>query len=158
MRKLILVVALIILAACETSNSPTVPTMLESNASASASVSATSSVQAQQTALFYCPVVTPFSATIGVAVVAGNVSLVVNSITAQFTDVNHTQLPTITLPAPIPISQFGSNLVAARSGVTIPVTVNFGCGTARTGTVTMAVNLSDGNGVSFVRNLSVNVR
>jgi hypothetical protein len=158
MRKLILVGALIILAACETTKSPTVPTMLESNASASASVSAASSVQAQQTALFYCPVVTPFSATIGVAVVAGNVSLVVNSITAQFTDVNHTQLPTITLPAPIPISQFGSDLVAARSGVTIPVTVNFGCGTARTGTVAMAVNLTDGNGVSFVRNFSVNVR
>jgi len=158
MRKLILVGALIMLAACETTNSPTVPTMLESNASASASVSAASSVQAQQTAFFFCPVVTPFSATIGVAVVAGNVSLVVNSITAQFTDVNHTQLPTITLPAPIPISQFGSDLVAARSGVTIPVTVNFGCGTASTGTVAMAVNLTDGNGVSFVRNFIVNVR
>jgi hypothetical protein len=64
----------------------------------------------------------------------------------------------VTLPAPIPIAQFGSNLVEARSGATFPVTVNFGCGTSSTGTVAVAVNLTDANGVAFVRNLSVNVR
>jgi hypothetical protein len=130
--------------------------MLES--SASASVSAASSVQAQQTTLSFCPVVTPFSATIGVVVVAGNVGVVVTSITSQFTDLNHTQLPSVTLPAPLPLAQFGSNLVAARSGVTFPVAVNFGCGTASTGTVAIVVNLTDTNGVAFVRTLSVNVR
>jgi hypothetical protein len=156
MRKLILPGALVLaLAGCETANTPTVPTTLESHASAS--VSAASSVQAQQTSFSFCPTVTPFSATIGVVVVAGEVDLIVTSITSQFTDTNNIQLPTITLPAPVPTAQFGSALVQARQGVTFPVTVNFGCGTARTGTVTMAVHLSDASGGASTRDLHVRV-
>ena len=156
MRKLILAGALVLaLAGCETANTPTVPTTLESHASAS--VSAASSVQAQQTSFSFCPTVTPFSTTIGVVVVAGDVDLFVTSITSQFTDTNNIQLPTITLPAPVPTAQFGSALVQARQGVTFPVTVNFGCGTASTGTVTMAVHLSDANGGVSTRDLHVRV-
>jgi hypothetical protein len=120
-------------------------------------VSAASSVQAQQTSFSFCPTVTPFSATIAVVVVAGDVDLFVTSITSQFTDTNNIQLPTITLPAPVPTAQFGSALVQARQGVTFPVTVNFGCGTASTGTVTMAVHLSDANGGASTRDLHVRV-
>jgi hypothetical protein len=156
MRKLILPGALVLaLAGCGTANTPTVPTTLESHASAS--VSAASSVQAQQTSFSFCPTVTPFSATIAVVVVAGDVDLFVTSITSQFTDTNNIQLPTITLPAPVPTAQFGSALVQARQGVTFPVTVNFGCGTASTGTVTMAVHLSDANGGASTRDLHVRV-
>lgn len=157
MRKLILACALIpALAGCGTTHAPTVPTTLESHAEAS--VSATSPVQAQQTTFFYCPTVTPFTARIGVVVVAGDVNVFVNSITAQFTDTNNIPLPTITLPAPVPTAQIGTALVQARSGVTIPVSVNFGCGTASAGTVSMTVHLTDANGVESARNLSVNVR
>ncbi|HEX4567077.1 MAG TPA: hypothetical protein VH138_10635 [Vicinamibacterales bacterium] len=163
MRKLILAGALMLaLAGCETANTPTVPTTLETHASAS--VSAASSVQAQQTSFSFCPTVTPFNATIGVVVVAGDINLFVTSITSQFTDTNNIQLPPITaqpppvtLPAPVPTAQFGSALVEARQGVTFPVTVNFGCGTASAGTVTMAVHLSDANGGESTRNLQVRV-
>ncbi len=156
MRKLILAGALVLaLAGCETANTPTVPTTLESHASAS--VSAASSVQAQQTSFSFCPTVTPFSATIGVVVVAGDINLFVTSITSQFTDTNNIQLPTITLPAPVPTAQFGSALVQARQGVTFPVTVNFGCGTASAGTVAMVVHFSDANGGQFTRDLHVRV-
>jgi hypothetical protein len=159
MRKLIPAAAIMLaLAGCETSNTPAAPTTLESKASASAaSVTAASSVQAQQTSFSFCPVVTPFTATIGVVVVAGNVDLTVTSITSQFTDTNQVTLPTITLPAPIPTAQFGSALVQARQGVTIPVTVNFGCGTASAGTVAMTVAMSDATGATFTRDLHVRV-
>jgi hypothetical protein len=157
MRKLLLAgVLLPAFAGCETTPAPTVPTALESRADAS--VSAASTVQAQQTTFSFCPTVTPLAVNIGVVVVAGDVNVFVTSITAQFTDANNVQLPTITLPAPIPTAQFGSALVQARSSVTIPVNVGFGCGTASTGTVAMAVHLSDANGVNSVRNLTVNVR
>ena len=116
--KLILIGALI-LAGCETTTTPTYPTMLES--SASTSVSAASSVQAQQTTFSFCPVVTPFMATVGVVVVAGDVNLFVTSITSQFTDQNHVQLPAVTLPAPVQTAQFGSALVEARSAATLTV-------------------------------------
>lgn len=157
MRKLLLACALIpVLTACETSHAPTAPTTIESRADAT--VSAASTVQAQQTTFSFCPSVMPFTANIGVVVTAGDVNVLVTSITSQFTDVNHIQLPTITLPAPVPTAQFGSALVQARSAATFPVSVNFGCGTASAGTVTMLVNLTAANGVQSVRNLSVNVR
>ena len=157
MRKLMLAAALVpAIAGCETTHAPTVPTMLES--SAAASVSAASPVQAQQTTFSFCPTVTPFTATIPVVVVAGSTPLSVTSMTSQFTDVNHVQLPTITLPAPVPTAQIGSALVQARSAVTFPVTVNFGCGTASTGTAVIGVRMTDANGVQSTQFVTVNVR
>jgi len=157
MRKLILAATILpVLAACETTQAPTAPTALESRADAS--VTAASPVQAQQTTFSSCPTVSPFTATIGIVVLAGNVNVLVTSITSQFTDVNNVRLPTITLPAPVPTAQIGTALVQARSGMTFPISVNFGCGTASTGTVLMGVHLTDANGVQSVRNLSVNVR
>jgi len=155
MRKLLLA-ATLIATGCESSHTSTAPTAFQTKSGPS--VSAAASVPAQQTSFSFCPEVTPFASTIGVVVVAGNVNVVVTSITTQFTDSNHVQLPMITLPAPIPIAQFGSDLVQARSGVTFPVTVNFGCGTTSTGTVALTVHLQDANGVSTVHNLSVGVR
>jgi hypothetical protein len=157
MRKLLLAGALLpALAGCETTHAPTVPTALESHADAS--VSAPSSVQAQQTTFSSCPTVTPFTANIAVVVVAGSVDVAVRSISTQFTDINHVQLPTVTLPAPIPTAQFGSALVQARTAATFPVSVGFGCTTASSGTVAMSIQLAGTNGVTSVRTLSVNVR
>ena len=157
MRKLLLAGALITaVAGCETTHAPAVPTTLETRADAS--VSAPSSVQAQQTTFSSCPTVNPFTANIAVVVAAGNVNVAVQSISTQFTDINHVQLPTVTLPAPIPTAQVGSALVQARTAATFPVAVNFGCTTASTGTVTMSVQLAESSGVSSVRTLSVNVR
>lgn len=158
MKKLMLPGALMLaLAGCETASTPTTPTTTTLESHASASVTAASSVQAQHTTFGFCPVVTPFTASIGVVVVAGDVNVLVTSISSQFTDTNNIQLPTITLPAPIPTAQFGSALVEARKAVTFPVSVSFGCGTASTGTVAMTVHLSDANGSASTRDLRVRV-
>lgn len=155
MRKLILVAALVA-TGCETTHHPTVPTALEM--SEGPSVAAEVSVPAQQGTFVSCPGNPPFAATIGVVITAGSTNVFLTSITSQFVDRNRINLPAITLSAPIPTAQFGSNLVAARSTFTFPVNVRFGCGTASTGTILMTVLLTDANGVEFVRNLSVNVR
>jgi hypothetical protein len=158
MRKLLLAGALIPgLAACETTPAPTVPTVLESDSAAT--VTAASPVPAQHTTTFrYCPTTTPFSADIGVVVVAGARDVRVTSITSQFTDVNNIPLPTITLPAPVPTAQVGTALVQARSQVTFPVVVRFGCGTASAGKVAMRIHLTDASGIESVSSLSVDVR
>ena len=158
MKKVMLPGALMLaLAGCETASTPTTPTTTTLESHASASVTAAASVQAQHTTFGFCPDVTPFSATIGVVVVAGDVNVFVTSISSQFTDTNNISLPTITLPAPIPTAEFGSALVEARKGVTFPVSVNFGCGTASTGNVAMTVHLSDATGSASTRDLRVRV-
>lgn len=155
MRKLFLVGALVLpLVGCESRQAPTVPTALESNANVS--VTAVSAVAATpQQSGFSCPSRPPFTATIDVFVVAGNVSLFVTGITTEFVDQNG--VSSVTLPAPVPTTQFGSTLVQARASVTLPVNVSFGCGTTKTGTVAMTVNLTDANGFTSARHLSVNV-
>jgi hypothetical protein len=155
MRKLMLTGALMFLAACESTHAPTVPTALES--SANHSVTAASSVTAQETTFSFCPLTPPFTATVGVVVVAGSVNVFVTSITSQFVDQNGVRLPPVTLPAPVPTKQFGSALVEARSSSMFPVAVQFGCGTTRTGTIVIAVGTTDANGTGSTTSMNVRV-
>lgn len=155
MRKLMLTGALTLLAACETTHTPTVPTALES--SANLSVTAASSVTAQETTFSYCPVTPPFSATVGVVVVAGSTNVFVTSITSQFVDQNGVRLPPITHNPPVPTKEFGSALVEARSSSMFPVPVSFGCGTTRAGTIVIGVTTTDANGVGSIRSMNVRV-
>ncbi len=109
MRKLLFACALVpALAGCETAQAPTGPTTLESHTATGVTVE--SPVQAQHTTFSFCPTVTPFNANIGVIVAAGDIDVLVTSITSQFTDVNNIRMPMVTLPAPIPIAQFGTRL------------------------------------------------
>jgi hypothetical protein len=61
------------------------------------------------------------------------VSVVVTSIRAQFVDTSGAAAPQVTLPAPVPTTQFGSALEQSRSGQSFSLRIGIGCGTGTTG-------------------------
>ncbi|HET7618272.1 MAG TPA: hypothetical protein VFK20_07170 [Vicinamibacterales bacterium] len=109
-------------------------------------VPSTSSVFAQPVDLFRCPAVAPFNIQLNLVVHAGDVSLVVTQFRLVFTDTSGSQAPQVTLPAPVPTTQFGSALVAARSAQTFPLAFGLGCGTGHTGTLVIIVDTKDETG------------
>ena len=157
MKKTKLILAgVLILTGCSTSQTVTAPTALEGKAAGS--VTAEPFVVAEQTGLASnCPVVQPFTATVNVFVFSGSAGLIVTSIDARFVDQFGIQLPPVTLPAPVPITQFGSALAQSKSQ-TFPVSMRFGCTTAPHGTVFLNVGTSDARGRQTFTHLSVDVR
>jgi hypothetical protein len=94
-----------------------------------------------------CPSVSPFSVPLIVVVEPPTgVSVIVTSIRAQFVDTSGAAAPQVTLPAPVPTTQFGSALEQARSGQSFPLTVGIGCGTGTTGSVRIFVETRDSQG------------
>ena len=91
----------------------------------------------------FCPSVEPFLVPVDLVVRAQEVGLLVTGITARFTDTAGVQAPQVTLPAPVPTTQFGSALVAARSQRTFPLILRIGCGTGGAGTVIIFVDARD---------------
>jgi hypothetical protein len=67
-------------------------------------------------------------------------------------------MPTITLPAPVPTSQFGSALEASRGDLRFPLSMGIGCGVGRSGTISVHFNTRDGRGRHGSGHLSVSVR
>jgi hypothetical protein len=95
---------------------------------------------------FSCPFVTPFFAPMVVVVQPdGTPGFVVTQIALNFTDRSGQTQPQITLPAPVPTTQFGSALDQSR-GLSFPVTLGLGCGVGRTGTLVVVVDTRDGMG------------
>ena len=106
----------------------------------------------------FCPTVNPFSVPINLVVQAGEVGLAVMQISARFTDTVGMQAPQVTLPAPVPTTQFGSALVAARSQRTFPLILGIGCGTGHIGTVVIFVDTRDDRGRTRSGQVTVVVR
>ena len=107
----------------------------------------------------FCPSVTPFNVPLVVVVQPpGGVSVVVTSIRVQFVDTSGAAAPQVTLPAPVPITQFGSALEQARSGQAFPLTVGIGCGTGNTGNVRILVETRDSQGRTGMGQATVGVR
>lgn len=106
----------------------------------------------------FCPLVDPFRVPIGLVVRADEVAVLVTQISAQFTDAAGMQAPQVTLPAPVPTTQFGSALVAARSQRTFPLVLGIGCGTGHTGIVMIVVDVKDDLGRTRSGQVSVVVR
>jgi hypothetical protein len=141
------VVAAFLAASCGdmgTHGTTTGPTMV---AAAAPMVSATqSAVHAQPIGNPFCPTVAPFIVPFNIVVsVNGGVSLFITSFNLQFVDTSGHQAPAVTLPAPLPATQFGTALVESRSG-TFPLTLGIGCGTGSTGTITVTVVTVDATG------------
>jgi len=66
--------------------------------------------------------------------------------------------PQVTLPAPVPTQQFGSELETARRTLTFPLQFGFGCGTGRSGTIVIIVNGLDSRGHRRSTELRATVR
>ena len=112
-----------------------------------------------------CPSVAPFNVTFGIIVKAnGSSNVIIHGIQFRFTDSSGLQTPQITLPmppvtfaAPIPTTQFGSALVQAGSGTTVPLTLPIGCGTGNQGTILIIVDTSDDLGRRLSQQVKVTV-
>ena len=94
-----------------------------------------------------CPSVAPLDVPF-VLIVRPNdqLGLVVTQLQMQFTDTSGVQMPSVTLPAPLPTTQFGSALSASRGGLQFPLRLGIGCGVGRSGTIVVQVTTRDAQG------------
>ena len=107
----------------------------------------------------FCPSVAPFNVPLVVVVQPrGGASVIVTAIRVQFFDTSGLGAPQVTLPAPVPTTQFGSALDIARSGQAFPVSIGIGCGTGRTGTMRIVVETRDSQGRTAMGEATVGVR
>ena len=157
----VLFVAAVLCASCggtDAALSPTQPT--EASRPLSITVSTTSPLAvAQRVSNPFCPSVTPFDVPLGIVVQPdGGASVIVTAIRVQFFDTAGNGAPQVTLPAPVPTTQFGTALENARSGQVFPVTIGIGCGTGRQGTVQILVETRDAQGRTGSGRATVSVR
>ena len=126
----------------------------------SAAVSTTSPIiAAQRVNNPFCPSVAPFNVPVVVVVQPpGGVSVIVTAIRVQFVDTSGAAAPQVTLPAPVPTTQFGTALDNARSGQAFPVSIGIGCGTGHTGSVRILVEMRDSQGRTGMGQATVGVR
>ena len=160
-RMSLLVVVAFLGASCSGTDAVVNPTQPSPTTSSSfVAVSTTSPIAvAQRIKNPFCPSVSPFSVPLVVVVQPpGGVSVVVTSIRVQFVDTSGAAAPQVTLPAPVPITQFGSALEQARSGQAFPLTVGIGCGTGNTGHVRILVETRDSQGRTGMGQATVGVR
>ena len=138
---------------------PTQPTAVTSPLS-SVAVSTTSSMAvAERVRNPFCPTVAPFNVPLVIVVQPnGVVGVVVTAIRVQFFDTSGAAAPQVTLPAPVPTTQFGTALENARSGQAFRVTLGIGCVTGRTGNVQILVETRDAQGRVGLSRATVGVR
>jgi hypothetical protein len=105
-----------------------------------------------------CPENPPFVGTLSVNIHPGVSALTVTNVQLKFTEAGTLTAPQVTLPAPVPTTQFGSTLVAARAGASFPFSFGFGCGTGRTGTLVVIVVTIDDRGRTNVNEMTVRVQ
>jgi hypothetical protein len=136
------------------------PSTQSSSSPLSVTVSTTSPIAiAQRVNNPFCPSVAPFNVPLVIVVQPnGAVGVVVTAIRVQFFDTSGTGMPQVTLPAPVPTTQFGTALDNARSGQAFPVTFGIGCGTEHTGTVQILVETRDAQGRMGFGRTTVSVR
>ena len=120
---------------------------------------ASDTVVAQPLSYWQCPFTPPYAVPFVVFVQRdGDPQLVVTQFQLRFTDTGGMSMPMITLPAPVPTSQFGSALEASRGDLRFPLSMGIGCGVGRSGTISVHFNTRDGRGRHGSGYLSVSVR
>ena len=159
----LLVGAALIAASCSDSNLPTTPTTFgvagSSSSSSNVSISALSdNIVAQSVARPFCPTVSPFVVPFTVVVNSnGAVGVVVTSFRMQFTDIAGTHLPSVTIPAPVPIQEFGTELTNARD-LRFPLSMGIGCGVGRNGVIVVSFDATDRGGNKSSGQTKITVR
>jgi hypothetical protein len=142
-------------------DSPTQPTTISAVAASASFSAASPTVVAQQLVGHSggCPTFAPFSVPINLVVrVNGGVNVFITQIRMRFVDPFRIEAPQVTLPAPMLTTQFGTNLVMARSMRTFPLTFAVGCATDRKGTATLLIDTQDQQGRRESGQVSVTVR
>jgi hypothetical protein len=141
--------AVLLAVSCSDSNLPTTPTTFgtagsSSSSSANVSINALSdNIVAQPVASSFCPTVAPFNVPFVVVVNSGGASgVVVTQFHMQFTDIAGTHMPSVTIPAPVPIQEFGTELTQARD-LRFPLSLGVGCGVGRAGTIVVGFDATD---------------
>jgi len=160
-RMSLLVVAAFLGASCGGTDATSNLTQPSSSSSPlSVAVSTTSPiVAAQRVNNPFCPSVSPFNVPIVVIVQpSGGVSVVVTAIRVQFVDTSGAAATQVTLPAPVPTTQFGTALDVARSGQAFPVSIGIGCGTGHMGNLRILVETRDAQGRTGMGQATVRVR
>jgi hypothetical protein len=108
---------------------------------------APTSLVAQLSGRSPCPQFHPFRVSTNLSIRTGEESgFRLTSIDMRFFDRSGLSAPTVTLPAPVPTRQFGTDLINARSFREFPLEFGFGCGTGRFGTIVIIVNGFDDRG------------
>jgi hypothetical protein len=154
-----LLVAALFIASCSDSDRESMTQPTSFNTVPAVSLSATSAIAvAQRVPDFFCPVISPFSVPLVVIVQpTGAASLVVTEMRLQFVDTSGARMPQVTLPAPLPTTQFGTALADARAQ-SFPVTLGVGCGTGHTGSLSIFVDTRDERGHRGSGQTTVTVR
>lgn len=107
---------------------------------------ASTSLTAQLSGRTPCPFFHPFLASTNLVVRADG-GFRLTEIAMSFRDRLGHNGPQVTLPAPVPTQQIGSELADARRTFTFPLDYGFGCGTGRSGTIVIIVTGQDGKGL-----------
>jgi hypothetical protein len=156
----ILIAAALVASSCSDSKLPTNPsTFGMAGTSSSASMSALSdNIVAQPVSNPFCPTVAPFAVPFVIVVQPNGVpGLVVTQFQMQFTDLAGTHMPTVTVPAPVPTQEFGSELTAARE-LRFPLTLGVGCGVGRSGVLVVGFDAHDRSGHKTSGQTKITVR
>ena len=148
-----LVLFVFLVTACDDAkNTVAAPTSFDA-AGVSASVTAGSAI-ADPNAGGSCAA---FTIPLAVSVAAGLAAVEITNVTARFVDRRGISMPQVTLPAPVPTAQVGSDLIAARSVRTIPLMLPIGCLVDRAGTVVVVLTTRDRRGRGNTTEVSTNV-
>ena len=156
--------ALTLATACsDNATSPTSPSSPSSQANVEAPRAsfglASDIVVAQPVSYWQCPFTPPYAVPFVVFVDRnGDSALVVTQFQLRFTDTGGMSMPMVTLPAPVPTTQFGSALSESRGDLRFPLSLGIGCGVGRAGTISVHFNTRDGRGHAGSGHLNVSVR
>lgn len=106
-----------------------------------------------------CPAHAPFTIRVFVTVRANGIpGLRITRVRVGFLDTFGVRMPQVTVPAPLPMNEFGTMLVDTRDGTRFPLDVGVGCGTGTTGTLSVWVDTRDDRGDERTGHLQVLVR
>jgi hypothetical protein len=118
-----------------------------------------STVIAQPVSHPRCPQVAPFNVPFVVVMDPnGATGVVVTGFRVQFTDSAGNTAPQTLLPAPIPVTPFGSALADARGDKFFQLSTGVGCGVGQTGIIVVVVDTQDDNGHKGSGRVEFNVR
>lgn len=102
-----------------------------------------------------CPA---FAIPLDLRVRTGGLDVALTDVTMRFVSSSGVAMPNVTLPAPVPTTQVGSDLIAARSVRTIPLFIPIGCTDHPAGTVIVVIGTRDGRGHRRTVEVQTNVR